>query len=84
MRNRLYSVFFLNQPADACAWAASIASTSIANIPSSGYLTLQQGMSTNEVDVRTYVSGGTFADQPFMLSIFCYSFVNPPGATGKE
>jgi hypothetical protein len=71
MRNRLYSVFFLNQPADACAWAASIASTSIANIPSSGYLTLQQGMSTNEVDVRTYVSGGTFADQPFMLSIFC-------------
>jgi hypothetical protein len=65
-----YSVFFLNQSAAACAWAASIANSTL-TVPSSGYLTLNQGMSTNEVDVHTYVSGGTVADQPFMLTIFC-------------
>ena len=40
-------------------------------MPSSGYLTLNRGTFTNQVDVRTYISGGTAADQPFMLSIFC-------------
>ena len=65
-----YSVFFLNQSAAACAWAASIASSST-SVPSSGYLTLNQGTLNNQVDVHTFQSGGIATDQPFMLSIFC-------------
>jgi len=65
-----YTVSFLNQSAAACAWAASIAS-STTNTPSSGYVTLNQGAANNQVDVHTYVSGGTGTDQPFMLSLFC-------------
>jgi hypothetical protein len=65
-----YSVRFLNQPTGACAWAASIADSST-TVPTSGYLTLNQGAFTNQVDVLTYKSGGTPMDQPFMLSIFC-------------
>jgi hypothetical protein len=65
-----YTVAFLNQNANSCAWAASIANSST-SVPTASYLVLSQGTFTNVVDVNTYHSGGTPEDQPFMLSIFC-------------
>jgi len=66
----IYTVAFLSQNANSCAWAASIANSST-SVPTASYLVLSQGAFTNVVDVNTYHSGGTPEDQPFMLSIFC-------------
>ena len=66
----IYTVAFLNQNANTCAWAASIANSST-SVPTASYLVLSQGAFANVVDVNTYHSGGTPEDQPFMLSMFC-------------